>query len=469
MRLNRFPKIMSKGFTLTRLTVLLSLILIVGLVVGTPARMQESPGTTESDLVALNNEPYIPGQVIVQLNAGYDIATVAGMYGLDPVPIGQLTVGVPPVTSYLLRIIDSSTVEQKVATLTADITRIAFADANYYGGAPEAARPSWSVGDSYAGVMAGRKAISSQWARGKMRLDEAQQMTRGATSQGQPVIVAVLDTGIDLSHPAFAGRLVPASDMYDFVDNDSDPSEEGSATTGPYGHGTHVAGLIAMVAPDAKIMPIRVLGPDGRGDFFKLSQAIKFALDHGANVINLSLSTPNPSKLISDVFYHELDGPEDPPSGTYMPGTVVVAAAGNSGTVIREYPAAVDADPNKVVRRGRCVLSVAASTNDDGLAVFSTRGTWVSLMAPGERIISPVPYNHYGMWAGTSMASPLVAGEVALVRAMNPTASSRDVVTHIKTYSTVISGQQQRRIDAANAVTNMVPPHNRASQRSSKR
>lgn len=469
MRLNRFPKITSKGFSLTRLTAFLSLILIVGLVVGTPARMQESPGAAGADqLVALNNQPYIPGQVVVQLNPGFDIAQVAAMYGLDPVPIGQVTVGVPPVTSYLLRITDGSTVEQKVATLTADITRILFADANYYGGAPEAARPSWSVGDSYASVMAGRKAINSQWARGKMRLDEAQQMTRGATSAGRPVIVAVLDTGIDMNHPAFAGRLVPAEDMYDFVDNDSDPSEEGSAAVGPYGHGTHVAGLIAMVAPDAKIMPIRVLGTDGRGDFFKLSQAIKFALDHGANVINLSLSTPNSSKLISDVFYHELDGPEDPPAGTIMPGTVVVAAAGNSGANIQEYPAAVDPDPNKVIRRGRCVLSVAASTTDDGLAIFSTRGSWVSLMAPGERIISPVPYNHYGMWAGTSMASPLVAGEVALVRAMNPTASSRDVVTHIKSHSTFISGQQQPRIDAANAVMNMVPSHHRTAQRSMK-
>jgi subtilisin family serine protease len=432
--------------------------------------MQEGPGAAEADqLVALNNQPYIPGQVVVQLNPGFDIATVAAMYGLDPVPIGQITVGVPPVTSYLTRITDGSTVEQKVATLTADVTRILFADANYFQSAPEAARPTWSVGDSYASIIAGRKAMNSQWARDKMRLNEAQQLTRGATSAGRPVIVAVLDTGIDMNQPAFAGRLVPASDMYDFVDNDSDPSEEGSSALGPYGHGTHVAGLIAMVAPDAKIMPIRVLGTDGRGDFFKLGQAIKFALDHGANVINLSLSTPNPSKLISDVFYHELEGPEDPPAGTIMPGAVVVAAAGNSGANIQEYPAAVDPDPNKVIRRGRCVLSVAASTNDDGLAIFSTRGSWVSLMAPGERIISPVPYNHYGMWAGTSMASPLVAGEVALVRAMNPTASSRDVVTHIKSHSAFVPGQQQPRIDAANAVTNMVPPHNRTTQRSMNR
>jgi subtilisin family serine protease len=281
--------------------------------------------------------------------------------------------------------------------------------------------------------------------------------------------VAVLDTGIDLNHPAFAGRLVPASDMYDFIDNDPDPSEEGSAETGPYGHGTHVAGLIAMVAPEAKIMPIRVLGTDGRGDFFRLAAAIKFALTHGANVINLSLSTPNPSDLISDVFYHELDGPDDAPEGTPLLGAVVVAAAGNSGTSIKEYPAAVDQNPNRVARRGRCVLSVAASDGNDAISFFSTRGSWVSLMAPGERIISSVPYNHYGMWAGTSMATPLLAGEVALVRAANPVAEPKDVVLHVKSHSTFVTGQQQRRIDAANAVMNLIPPDDRSALRNSKR
>ena len=279
-------------------------------------------------------------------------------------------------------------------------------------------------------------------------------MTRGATNAVPPVpvIVAVLDTGIDLNHPAFEGRLVQG---YDFVDNDNNPSEEGSPELGPYGHGTHVAGLIAMVAPDAKIMPIRVLGIDGRGNFYTLSKAIKFALDNGADVINLSLSTPSPSKLISDVFYSDLDGETDPIGS--MPGAVVVAAAGNSGTSVREYPAAVDTeDVSNLPRRSRCVLSVAASNGADILSVFSTRGLWVSVMSPGERIVSAVPNNRYGMWAGTSMASPIVAGEVALVRAANPAAAPKDIVTHIKDHSIVFPGQQNR-IDAGQAVTNPVP------------
>lgn len=465
MRFKSFPKITQRGFSFKRLTVLLSLMLMVGFIAGTPARMQEASRQSEvaALTVALNDQPFVPQQVVVQLTPGQDVATVAAMYGLDPVPLSQFQTGVPPVTNYLLKIVDSSTVTDKVAQLAADAVRIAYVEPNYNAGAPEAARPTWSVGDSYANIMAGRKAVNTQWARNKIRLNEAQQVTRGATSTGTPVVVAVLDTGIDLNHPAFAGRLVPG---YDFVDNDNNPSEEGSAELGPYGHGTHVAGLIAMVAPDAKIMPIRVLGVDGRGNFWNLALAIKFALANGADVINLSLSTTNSSECIRRLFYDELDGELDAPGS--MPGAVLVAAAGNSGTAIREYPAAVSPNPNQVQRSGRCVLSVAASNLDDGLTVFSTRGTWVNLMAPGERIISSVPYNHYGMWAGTSMAAPIVAGEVALVRAMNPAAEPKDVVTHIKTHSAFISGQQQPRIDAANAVMSIIPIDRAPSLRSLK-
>jgi subtilisin family serine protease len=408
-----------------------------------------------SDGVVLDNEPYIPGQIVVQLMPGFDVATVAAMYGLNPVPIKQIVLGVAPeaTTNYLLQIVDGSSVEQKVAQMSADLMRIEYAEPNSKYSAPEAARPTWSVGDSFATLAAGQKYYNSQWAKGKIRLPEAHVITRGATNSVPPVpvIVAVLDTGIDLNHPAFAGRLVQG---YDFVDNDNNPSEEGSTALGPYGHGTHVAGLIAMVAPEAKIMPIRVLGTDGRGNFFTLAEAIKYALNNGAKVINLSLSTPSPSDLVSEVFYAELDGDDD--GATFMQGAVVVAAAGNSGLVVREYPAAVDQDPSRVDRRGRCVLSVASSGGTDVVSTFSTRGSWVSVMSPGERIFSPVPGTRYGMWFGTSMSSPIVAGTVALVRAANPFAEPRDVVTHVKNRSVSVPGQI-RRIDAARAVTVAVP------------
>ncbi len=111
----------------------------------------------------------------------------------------------------------------------------------------------------------------AQWAPGTMHLVEAHRVRRGAG-----VIVAVLDTGVDRRHPALAGRMLAG---FDFVDNDSDPSEEGSVVEGPYGHGTHVAGLVALAAPEAKILPIRVLDRRGVGNMWVLSEAIRYALD----------------------------------------------------------------------------------------------------------------------------------------------------------------------------------------------
>lgn len=426
----------SRCFNLTRWIALLSLVLAFCVMLVPPAKMQRAGADVLTQEGA--TPVYVPNQVVVQLNPGFDIATVAAMYGLNPVPLRQLQYGVPPVTSYLMEIVDGSTVEQKVATLRADITRIAFAEPNYLQGAPEARRDTWSIGDSYGYVVAGRKWEYLQWARKVVRVDVAQQTTRG-----NGITVAVLDTGIDLNHPAFAGRLVPG---YDFVDNDADPSEEGSPEIGPYGHGTHVAGIIAMVAPEAKIMPIRVLGINGRGNAYTLAEAVKYAIEHGAHVINLSLSAPNKLTEVEDVFYHMLDGDSSPPRP--IPGAVVVAAAGNSGTTLMEYPAA----ETVAGRPGREVLAVAASDTNDQLTSFSTRGNWVSVMAPGEQIISPVPHNRYGKWAGTSMAAPLVAGEVALIRAAFPLAEPKDIVLHVKATATFINSQVPRRIDIANAL-----------------
>ena len=106
-------------------------------------------------------------------------------------------------------------------------------------------------------------------------------------------MVAVLDTGIDLTHPAFAGRLVPVVDRWDFVDGDNDPSEVGALHINPvYGHGTHVAGIVSLVVPDAKIMPIRILKPDGSGELWRITAGLIWAANHGADIANLSIGYP---------------------------------------------------------------------------------------------------------------------------------------------------------------------------------
>jgi subtilisin family serine protease len=293
------------------------------------------------------------------------------------------------------------------------------------------AKSSWSSGGDEGGY-------ASQWAPDKIRLPEAHTVTRGAG-----VFVAVLDTGADLDHPALAGHLAPG---YDFVDLDADPSEEGTyGQDWAYGHGTHVAGLVALAAPEATIVPLRILKPDGTGNSWVLAQAIRYAvgtpvagiapLAHKANVINLSYSVRQRSLLIDDLL--EL-------LAALPGGPVVVAAAGNRGpSTTKEYPAA-ESQPG--------VLAVAASTETDTLADFSTRGTWVDVAAPGQSILSSVPDDAYSVWSGTSMAAPLAAGTAALVRARYPNLSPSQVVARIVSQSQIIDAPVSHRVDAAAAL-----------------
>jgi subtilisin family serine protease len=402
-----------------------------------------SARTAPSGARAAATDGYLSAEVVVKLVRAGDLAAVAADYALDPVPLNQF--GSRPI--YRLRITDQASPHDKAEALLADPqARIVYAEANLLGGVPErTGRVTWSVGGD-SGDFAG------QWAPSMIRLSEAHTVTRGAG-----ITVAVLDTGVDAAHPALAGRLVSG---YDFVDLDADPSEVGTHAQNPsFGHGTHVAGLIALVAPDAKIMPLRVLDQDGVGNSWVLAEALAYAMDpdgnpatnDGANVINLSLSTIERSKLVRDVIKAVIcnddsqnQSPDDlpclSPSGR---GAVVVAAAGNSASSTPEYPAG-NGDGGS--------LAVGASTRIDSIAAFSNFGSWVRVSAPGESILSSVPGGGYGTWSGTSMATPLVAGEAALVRAVYPSLKPAKVVQRIIDKSVDIRGSVRYRIDAASAV-----------------
>ena len=285
-----------------------------------------------------------------------------------------------------------------------------------------------------------------------IRLAQAHAINRGIGADGNPVRIAVLDTGVDVTHPALAGKLLPG---FDFVDMDADPSEMGSLSMGPYGHGTHVAGLIALAAPAAKIIPIRVLDQRGLGNTWVLAEALAFAVDpdgnpttrDGADVINLSLSTLRRTRMLRRVLERACDddsaaGDNDFPVGS--PNLVIVAAAGNGGDFTEQYPAAENVDG---------LIAVAASTSSDRLASFSTRGSWIAVAAPGQGITSTIPGGQYGVWSGTSMAAPLVAAQAALIHAQFPKARNRDIVDHIAETGRRIDGPVDVRIDFLKALT----------------
>jgi subtilisin family serine protease len=240
-----------------------------------------------------------------------------------------------------------------------------------------------------------------------------------ALTRGESITVAVLDTGVQLDHPELAGNLTSG---WDFVDGDDTPSDVRDSVDNNndgrvdevFGHGTHVAGIIRLIAPDARIMPIRVLDADGGGRVMDVADALAYAINNGANVINLSLGIDEPSLVLRDMLQIAASQ-----------GVVVVASAGNLNSNKPQYPGAE-----------LCAIGVSALSQIETRAEFSNYGSWVDFAAPGEGIYSTFPDNSFAYWSGTSMAAPFVSGQVALIKSMAPQLSARDINEVIRTTAT---------------------------------
>ena len=402
----------------------------------------------------LPKDPYLPGEILVRLHTTAGLGPLLTKYQLALVAQS----GARPL--FRLQVQDGVSVPDTVTALLTEPEVIA-AEANVEPRAPEARRNVvWAIGTEVE--------YHEQWAPAAIHLAEAQAITQGAG-----VRVAVLDTGVDLTHPALAGRLLPG---HDFVDNDDDPSEEGNTDNAGYGHGTHVAGLVALTAPDAKIMPLRVLDPDGRGHVWMLSAALLYAMDpdgnpntdDGAHVVNMSLGTLDRTRIMDTVMtlsactipkqtakpdtdYSDAGYDADKARCAAGHGAVILAAAGNDGSrKVKEYPAA----------EGVYGLApVGASAETHRFADFSNTGSWVEVAAPGDKITSSVPGGLYGTWSGTSMASPLAAGVAALVRAKSPKLGPKDVAVRLQDSGARLCGNTNTvQVDALAAVMNKVSP-----------
>jgi len=251
--------------------------------------------------------------------------------------------------------------------------------------------------------------------------------------RGSDIIVAIVDSGVDLYHPDLVNQVLPG---YDFANGDSDPTDD-------YGHGTHCAGIvtaqtnngagIAGLSWDAKIMPVKVLTAEGWGYLSWIADGITYATDSDVRIISLSLGGYSPSYTLEDAVDY-----------AHAQGCLVVAAAGNDDWNIPSYPAAYDN-----------VMAVTSTNRDDSKAYYSNYGSYIEVSAPGGEmyylhdtggILSTMPTYHvtmnndgysmnYDYMQGTSMACPYVAGLAAFILSRNPYLSNEQVGEHIKDYA----------------------------------
>ena len=250
------------------------------------------------------------------------------------------------------------------------------------------------------------------WAQ--MQLGQAQDAT---VNRGHGITIAIIDTGLDLKHSAFAGRLAPSSGWLDLVDGDAYPHEgyveactrwrgktcheTSLVKTGNgvvFGHGTAVAGVALQAAPNAVLLPIRVLNSDGFGSATNVAIAIDHAIARGADVINLSLGTFEPVPAIDQMVAYAGER-----------GVAVVMASGNTGDGNVWYPAATAAGPDYPH-----AISVGSVDATDTKSWFSTYGL-LETLAPGESISTLYPGDMIAYALGTSFAAPWAAGTVALI------------------------------------------------------
>jgi len=306
-----------------------------------------------------------------------------------------------------------------------------------------------------------------------IRLVDAQ---RGFNVTGSGV-VAVIDTGVDVNHPALASVLLPG---YDFTRNQPGASEwldvpqlngqtisnnpgdnqpvlvqqssaaildqssaaildNGGGSTADFGHGTMTTGLVHLVAPTAKILPLKAFSANGTGYVSNIVAALYYAAAHNASVVNMSFDLPTQSQALNSAI-----------SYANQQGLILVAAAGNESTSSPVYPAALDSN----------VMGIASTSDGDTRSSFSNYGNvdvWIA--APGEYVISTYPGGTFAAASGTSFSSPLVAGSADLLLTIKPNLNQSSAKTAFSHAVKLTPDLNQGRLDIYQAISAWINSH----------
>ena len=341
-------------------------------------------------------ENYVADEVLVKFTSGVESIRAQELNS----DLGCTIVEkIARINVFRLRIPPSTTVADMIAAYM-EKADVEYAEPNYFVHAL-----SVIPNDPYYGL---------QWHLPKIKAGEAWGETKGSSN----VTVAVLDTGMDLSHSDLDEQVVGG---YDFVNNDGEADDDN-------GHGTHVAGTIAAetnngegvagISWHAKIMPVKVLDEAGEGTHETVALGLIFAADNGARVINLSFGGEESSAVMSEAINY-----------AYGKGCVLVAGTGNSGSGVVLFPA-----------RHNNVVAVGASDEEDnwcnasiwGEGFGSNYGPGIDVVAPGNNIVSTYPGGSYAVGSGSSMATACVSGMAALIISGKPqlgNSTVRDIIT----------------------------------------
>jgi len=343
------------------------------------------------------DEP-VEGQAVVRIEDEFTIQEVAATYnatveaevdgGSRPFYLLGLPPGLPSAQFLLLAESDD---------------RIRDADYNWTAGDPDPGTQSF-----FLSILPGH--FHNQPLRYTTDLNRDPLFGGDTPAPAAPIIVAIVDTGVDPDHPALQGAVLPG---VSFVFGDPATNDPGNgqdddgdgAVDELRGHGTFIAALTRLIAPNAQILPIRVVKDDGGTNVFSVAEGIRAAIDGGAKVINVSLGSTADANVIEDLAEE-----------ARLAGAVLVASAGNDGDNTPRFPAAFPG-----------VIAVAGVDNSDVKAPFSNFGSHIAISAPAVDIASATPDLTWSRASGTSFSAAVVTGAVARALGYAPTTSPAQI------------------------------------------